>query len=724
MTLEELKALYEKAKELHESGLEFDISIGDKRGSMITNGAKLAASNFKVADFKQAALVKSKLDPNFQLSVATAPWLKKALKEQSKEVCKDNYVDKTRDLGIHGHLYPVHNLPNLYKNGLFNNKDNPFPSVKFMAQYIGARFSGHFSILNAPPLEIQQDEVTYRTVMDGNGAALNVFEEKHPHYQFMDKGHILYFSREKFNFGGQVADYNYWIMNELTPETYLVSALLCQNSTFIRFLTNEVFLNSATAKMVRLRMEKEMGAAPGWYTQMRQSVFTDFDKVMNDDLLGKIIAGTLKSGSYNDIKLSQTSAAYEDVVITAPDLLAMVSKQIVFDQATDIYTIYRGYVHGKLTDLNRAQLLPVTDEDIAAKRVTVIKDTKIKTAIPPKTKVKAEDGEEDEEDEEDTKEEAPPDTTDELAFELTVNGYNVKVSRVPQNTRRYINGYPIKMEELERVCYRASCLRTQEHFDNFVKAVSDMSLEWHDALAEGIRVKIQDGLSYSELKEPTAPLASPKITFRREEGVIGVVISETKEFVPVRFNAIIKELKRINRQTNGHITPALGYGTKNPVWARMEIYKALKSCCTFTTKELVVDAEGNPVLDAEGKKQYTKVETCKITDEQARFVEKMARDYYARAREREKEFLRIAVEKTGARLETVNNEQFYIVQGSLRQYAVHAESNQVKEFPSMRHICIVEQGHVVSTGGDATAARLYALKNDKYMTSAIGTLAR
>lgn len=709
---------------MKEAGIDCEFAISDSHYT-IEGAPKLKFGSFQVTGFKQVAIVQQQFDKKFKVSPGLK-FMKEAISKQYKEQKEDAFYHSNRSIQDHGHLVSLNDIPDMYQTKdsqrLFNHKAKHADGLKFWSYSFFNHCNAQPFLLNRNPLEIVEDKETFRTVLDSDGQILVLADSKHPHFQYLDKGHFFVRYRSNWTFGDQVAPYNYVITNEMTPESMICLTLIAHDPTLIRFLGNEVFLNGPQAKIVRMKMEKELnGRTPHWYNNYRALLNTEFDKIKNDDLLGKIISGELKTGSYNDIKLTADSASYEAITITQPGLLKAVLGQAAFDEATDIYTIWRSCIQHNVNLLNSAALQAVSDKDVTEGKVTVIKDIKLKEL--PKQETVAEDPDEDEEGKlPEVKDEIVEDEN-ELAFVMKINGFDVKISRVPQNTRRYVNGRPIKMDELEKVCYRASCSPNQAAFDGFVKNVSQMSLEWHDALAEGVRVKIQDGMTYQELKEPIAPMASPKITFRREEGVIGIVVSETKEFVPIKFNMFLKELKRINRQTTGSLYPSIGYGAKTPEWARFEIGKAIKRCCTFTEKRPVLDEAGVQKVDDKGKKLFDKVDVCKITEEQARFVEKMARDYAIRAKEREEQFLQIAVKATGARKENCQGEDYWVVTGtSGKQYAIHAVNNQVKHFPEMRHICIVEPGHVVSTGGDATAARLYALRNDKRMTDAITTL--
>ncbi len=350
---------------------------------------------------------------------------------------------------------------------------------------------------------------------------------------------------------------------------------------------------------------------------------------------------------------------------------------MIFDDRTDIYTIIGSYITSKIAELEAATFPELKEGE--------------KEAI--------------------------------IERNFKINGININVKRSSTNTRRYVNGFAINMEELDPVCYRASCFETQDIFDKFVKSVHTMSLKWHDAIGNGIGIKIHDALTALEYKNSEAPSTSPRIRFRKEDKEIYLITGEgAEDKAPIKLNMAIKKLASLNRKTNNRYSVNQGYTPRNAAWARKEIVSILKECCTFEVKTLVTDVEGKAVLDAEGKKQYIITNECGLTDDKASFIAKMAATYYEKAIKKSKIALEIAVKQTGATSVNFNGEECWYVEGTLHKYAVSKKTNTVFNFERGNYICIVEPGHRVETGYDATASRLLALKNDSVRVKSIGTL--
>ena len=172
-------------------------------------------------------------------------------------------------------------------------------------------------------------------------------------------------------------------------------------------------------------------------------------------------------------------------------------------------------------------------------------------------------------------------------------------------------------------------------------------------------------------------------------------------------------------------------------WAQLQLRDILKLCCTFDKKtttyedveEIVTEEnvqvfndDGTPKMQTVKKKIVTVTKECTLTDEQAKFVGKMAEEFAKKAIEKSKLFLATAIKATGATLIQFQGEDGYLVEGALRKYVVNARTNQVYNYESKGYVCIVEPGHQVNVGFDALAARLYALKNDSVLVGQIGTL--
>jgi len=235
--------------------------------------------------------------------------------------------------------------------------------------------------------------------------------------------------------------------------------------------------------------------------------------------------------------------------------------------------------------------------------------------------------------------------------------------------------------------------------------------------------------------------------------VFKLYLGDKEPAVPIKFNDCIAKLNTLNRKTNNGYR-STGYGRRDNNWAKTEVVNVLKECCTFdkkTTNIVEVDepvmeevlvgdndhAPENsgvqliPVIDKKTgqpktkkvkKKEVVVTKECLLSDDQAAFVTKMADEFQKQALLKSQKFLADAIRNTGAKLINFQGEEGYLVEGKLRKYVVNKRTNQVSNYDTKAYICIVEPGHQVSVGGDATASRLYALKNDSVLVNRIGTL--
>jgi hypothetical protein len=321
-------------------------------------------------------------------------------------------------------------------------------------------------------------------------------------------------------------------------------------------------------------------------------------------------------------------------------------------------------------------------------------------------------------------------------YRFTINEIPITLKRTSENTRRYVNGHMINKIEVEEVAFQASCYDDAELYEKFVKSVSKMSLKWHKALAYGVPVKINAGLSYDDYHRAEAPMACPRIKFVKEEDDFKLVVGENQS-VKIKFNECLTKLKTLNRQTNNNYAPG-SYNQKNNLWAQRQLVDILKQCCTFDKKEvktveveepqfddkgvLVVNDKGEPIYKKVKKKEVTVTKECTLTDEQAKFVGKMAEEFHKKALEKSEIALKNAIKNTGATVVQFKGEDHYRVEGKLRKYVVNKRTNEVFNHDTGNYVCIVEPGHQIMVGFDALATRLYALKNDSVMAAKVGTL--
>lgn len=528
--------------------------------------------------------------------------------------------------------------------------------------------------------EVIEKNITYRLLWGPQGA-ISAVPHTDPEYIHLDKNFLIlhnssYSPRLKFVTGLTEAtrkSYRYLIINELTVDTIAVIAaiILCPN--LCKYLSSSV-INSATIKLTRIKMEKDEFfkhkdnlAKQQEYKAIVAEAIAMYEKRTNAGLIRKIRQGELVQGTYNDIKLTKTSAVYDTISIEADNFIDTICDNLVFDERTDIYGLIRAYITHQVKSLE-AELKE--------------KDSN-------------------------------------LSRTCKINGITVTISRKLDNDFRYINDIRINKDELVDVAYRASCMQKTDQFEKFLKSVTTFSLAWHDMLIQGIPMKLHSNITFAEYCNAEAGSACPRIKFfRDDDGFKLKTDSEKKEGVLINFSMAIKKLKKLNRRINNAYHTENGYRRRDYNWGREELSKVLKECCTFTKKK----------KNKDGVVEETTI--CTLSDELAAKMGAMANDFHEKALEKSKNFLETAIKATGAKEIVYATKPALLVEGTLRKYAVIKENNSVYAVIGQqengdyygRFICIVEPGHQVSVGCDATAARLYALKNDSVTVGAISTL--
>jgi len=645
MHIDTFKKISRQISELEKSNIAFDVAIrGDSDWQKGTTSAFFEPIHFSVDSLKKLSTVQTILDRPIRLRDGTN-------KIEVKGLVPKQCVTPVLDIAAQ-----IQKSPAL---------KNTFPTLKFFSDHTRGRIGSGFVInmISETPTEQTEEGLTYRYIGDAH-YCLFCIPHTHDLYNYLDRG-FFYCHLNKNGKSKTV------IANELTVDSFLVMLLAYLQPALTKHLQNECFINANTAKVTRIKFEKELKDFKDQYNQTKDLIMHDYEKTVNANLIQKLIEGKLPTASYNSIKLSLETANYEAVSLEAKNMLTDVQKVMVFDDRTDIYGLIRSYITSKIDEIE----------------FVIFKE-----------------GE-----------------NDEASRTFKINGIEMTIKRTTENTRRYINNVPINKAELEQVCFRASCFTEAEMFKKFIDSVHKMSLKYHDALANGIPMKIHDNLTGDEFRKAEAPAAAPRVKFKKDEKNYYLVIDDNKS-AKIKFGDVIKKLATLNRRINDGYSYVNGYARRNATWGRSELAKTLKECCTFEEDELIVDKDKKAVLDDKGKKQYKVKTVCYLTDDDAKFIGEMAKKFHERAIEKSKIFLETAIKATGAVLQNFKGDECYIVQGKLHKYAVNKKTNMVSNYDTGHYICIVEPGHQVSVGCDATAARLYALKNDAVTVQQIGTL--
>lgn len=642
MNLKTFRKIVRQVEDLAKSDLKFDIAVrNDSDWQPDSESAFFEPVHFNITSHKQLYETQEILQKPIAISASLKKLVGSAAPSFLDTVVVHNYIVKQPAL------------------------KSKYPTLKFYSNTIKQQYYDFvLYMITAPPLEKIEGDVTYRYIGDER-QALMCLPHTHQLYNYLDEGFFFI----KMGKTGKII-----IANELTVDVFLCLAMLFVEPRLAKELPHECYLNAATAKLLRIKFEKDARVNKDIYNRIRINALAEYEKVVNSNLVRKLVTGELKTATYNDIRLTAESAVYETVSIQAKDLLKKLETSMVFDDRTDIYTLTRSFI------LNEINILEGEAFD--------------------------------------------PNSKEEQSFSksFNINGINITIKRTSDNTRRYVNDVAINISELEPVCYRASCFDNQEIFDKFVKSIHDMSLKYHDALASGVPMKIHDGLSSEDYRKATADPSSPRIRFKKnDKGDFMLMIDDTKA-VKVKLGDAIKELATLNRKINDGYSVVDGYSRRDAKWGRKKLAEILKECCTFDKKQLVVGEDKKPILDKDGKKQYTKIKECELSDEHAKAIEEMSRKFYEKALEKSKIFLATALKITKSEEITYQGQPAYLVPGKTKKYVVFKKTNQVANFETGGHICIVEAGHKVSVGADATAARIYACAADSVVLKNIGRL--
>ena len=689
MNLKTFKRLAAQVAELEKSKIEFDVSIKDDNAYIAgSSSAIFEPCHYKIENLQQLSTLQSVLGRPVKLT------------DHYNTVKITNFTPVNCSISLRDITEYLKKNP---------NERQFFPVLKFISNSGTDQFYGFdVSVISKEPQQTIENDITYRFV--GNSTVC-LFCVPHTHaiYNYLDRG-FFYCHISKHLEKERVV-----VANELTVDTYLVMLLTWLHPTYTKQLVNDCFINANQAKLLRVKFEKDLPVKfKQEYELVKTAALKEYEKTANSNLLQRVADGKVPHATYNNIRFTADSAVYETISITAQGLLSTLQSRIAFDDRTDIYSIIRDYT--------RYIVYQLEEQDLLEERNKLTAPTPTGDAVADKKAM----------------DKYLSDLAAEVTAEyiITINGIEVKAKRTTENTRRYVNDVMINKAEVEEVIFQASCYNNTEDYEKFIKSVSKMSLKWHKALANGIAVKINTTLSDIEYSKAEAPTASPRIKFTKDDKDFKLVLSDT-ESVRIKFNLCLTKLATLNRMTNNRWNTT-GYGKRDTNWAKRELVKILKECCTFDKKEVhwdesyvpaldennepLKDKDGNPTLKLVKTKRVVESVECLLTDEKAAFVGKMAEEFQRKALEKSEKFLADAIKNTGAKLITFQGEEGYLVEGKLRKYVVNKRTNQVMNYETKGHICIVEPGHQVSVGGDATACRLYALRNDSVLTQQIGTL--
>jgi hypothetical protein len=547
-----------------------------------------------------------------------------------------------------------------------------FKSLKLEPETTGKQYRP--AIIQNDPIETTKGDYTYRFLggkaLGDNAPYLYVLARNdEPLYDYLDKG-FFYKQLTHTTKSGDVELLNV-VSDEYNVNTAKIFMMLTMQPALVEMLQDGCFINSYEAEMLCLRMAKKMDKAYKTdYDLLSQNIETDYKKNTTLLVVGKLLSGDVERTTINSIQLSKTSATYDHVSIEADDLLTVLYKNLDFNSEFDIYTIVDVYSRHVLKQLEIEKVAdPVNEEE-----------GKLIKEVPT----------------------------------FKINNISISAS-VSSTHQRYVNKQRINKEEISKVIYRASCHRNAEDYTLFLKSISKMSMKWHDVVANGLGVKIHSTITAAEYTQALPGPAAPTLNFELDKAdkCVKLVVSKDRK-VKISLAKLVKKVESLNDRTdNGWIRSRVwtsAYSYRSYGWCQEQLVHILIEAATFITD--FVDAEGRKVERKEVL--LTKDDIIKVLE--------VANEAKKAVIEKSKEFLKMAVDLTGAEEIVFMNEKAYKVTGAMRSYVVIMKNAKVYDYETKQYRCIVNDHHYAGAGYDDVAARLLALKNDGVMQTVITTL--
>jgi hypothetical protein len=523
-------------------------------------------------------------------------------------------------------------------------------------------------LITGVPREFNQGTKSYRLVMgkalvthgdgyvrDGSskGDMMFAVSTDSPLYNYMDRGHIVFFVSKS----GE--DPGVFIANQLSLNVYYFSALFAVAGEKIApLLRNGVFLQaqqSGELQRILLAAERELPEKYAQaYAQLKQSVRADFETNAQNVIVTKFQRGEIQEVTLNNIKLRGDRATYETITIETPGLTDVVLNRLDPNGVFDIYQLVDAFVASILEEAAKVPLNASGQGFSEARQWT-----------------------------------------------FTINGIPITLSLSTTNTRRRVNGHLINNDELARVIRRATCYTDARQYDAFLRQIERASLRVHDAIANGVPIKIWLPDRHAYYKEVT--MKHPKVFFITENNKYFLWLDKEKTTkVPLRrFVGLLDELKKLNSQTNnGYVNDNSGFQYRNTDWCRWRLKQILRAHAVNDKNEpLVTEKQLDPLIE-------------------------LLLEARTEAEKKSAQLLASVVKETKAKEVKYNSLDAYeIVGNSGAQYTVEKEAPfKVWRTGTNQYVCIVDGRGEMGVGYDALVARLLALKNDSFVVDRITTL--
>ncbi|RTL07777.1 hypothetical protein EKK58_01130 [Candidatus Dependentiae bacterium] len=474
-----------------------------------------------------------------------------------------------------------------------------------------------------------------------------------PLYNYMDRGHIVFFVSKS----GE--DPSIFVANQLSLNVYYFAALYAIAADRLKpLLRNEVFLPaqvSADLQRILLAAEREVPEKYAQaYAQLKQTIRADFDTNAQNVIVTKFQRGEIREVTLNNIKMSENRAVYETISIETPGLTDVILHKLDPNGVFDIYQLVDAFIASILEEAARVPLNASGQGFAEAKQWT-----------------------------------------------FHINNIPITLSLSTTNTRRRVNGHLINNDELPRVLRRATCYTDAASYNSFLRQIEKASLRVHDAIANGVPIKIWLPARAGYHQDVT--MKHPKIQFITEGGKYFLWIDKEKtRRVPLRrFVGLLDKLKKLNSQTNnGYVHDDSGFNYRNTDWCKWKLKRIIR--------EHAVDDKDVPL----------------VTEAELEPLVELLLEARTEAEKKSAQLLASVVKETGAQEINYKGLTAYEITGNSGQrYRVEKEGQfRVWKAGTDQYVCIVDGRGEMGVGYDALVARLLALRNDTFVVDRITTL--
>lgn len=474
-----------------------------------------------------------------------------------------------------------------------------------------------------------------------------------PLYNYLDRGHIVFFVSKS----GE--DPSVFVANQLSLNVYYFAALFAIAAERLRpLLRNEVFLPaqmSGELQRILLAAEREIPEKYAQaYAQLKQTIRGDFETNAQNVIVTKFQRGEIREVTLNNIKMTENRAVYETISIETPGLTDVILNRLDPNGVFDIYQLVDAFIASILEEASKVPLNASGQGFAEAKQWT-----------------------------------------------FHINNIPITLSLSTTNTRRRVNGHLINNDELPRVLRRATCYQEASAYNSFLRQIEKASLRVHDAIANGVPLKIwlPDRGGYHR----DVTMKHPKICFVTENGKYHLWLDKEKtKRVPLRrFVGLLDALKKLNSQTNnGYVNDDTGFNYRNTDWCRVKLKRIIRAHAVDDKDvPLVTEADLDPLVE-------------------------LLLEARTEAEKKSAQLLASVVKETGAKEINYKGLTAYEIEGNSGQrYRVEKEGQfKVWKAGTDQYVCIVDGRGEMGVGYDALVARLLALKNDTFVVDRITTL--